>query len=160
MKVSSGILLYKKDEKGLKVFLAHPGGPFWKGKDEKAWDFPKGEVDNGKDGYVGEYLLNTALRELKEETGIDLSERKKGEFKDLGSIKRKDGKVIHVFALDERGEWSGLLMGSSYVELDYNGRKIKFPEVDKAGFFSILEARKKVFASLNVFLDRLEEKIK
>ena len=98
MKQSAGILFWKKSEQGLKVFLVHPGGPFWAGKEEHAWDFPKGEV------IEGEELLNTAIRELSEETGVDVSVRKRDEFISLGSVKRRDGKEIHLWALE--GDWS------------------------------------------------------
>lgn len=151
-KTSAGILLWKKSEQGLKVFLVHPGGPFWAGKDERAWDFPKGEVEEGEE------LLKTAIRELQEETGIDISERKIEEFFSLGSIRRKDGKEIHLWALE--GDWSGLLMCQSMVEMEYpsrSGKKIRFTEVDKAGFFTIEQAKKKVFTTLLPFLSCLEE---
>src|SRR3989344_1862797 len=117
-KPSAGILLYRKEKDKLKVFLAHPGGPFWSDKEEKAWDFPKGEVDDGEE------IFYAALREIKEETGVDLSKRKREEFIDLGDVKRKDGKEIFIWALEEKGEWSGLLMGNSYVEMEYHGKKI------------------------------------
>ena len=152
---SAGILLWKKTEKGVKVFLVHPGGPFWAGKDEKAWDIPKGEAKEGEE------LLNAAMREMKEETGIDVSLRKKEEFVPLGNIKRKDGKEVNIWAIE--GDWSGLLLCKSWVEIEWparSGKKIRFPEVDKAGFFTIQEARKKVYLLLRVFLERLEEKIR
>ncbi len=154
LRVSAGILLWRRSEKGIKVFLVHPGGPFWVGKDEKAWDIPKGEVEEGED------LWNAAVREMREETGIDLSEKRKEEFVSLGNIKRKDGKEIHIWALE--GDWSGLLICKSWVEMEWpskSGKKIRFPEVDKRGFFTIQEARKKVYPSLTVFLERLEEQL-
>ncbi|MEK6890131.1 MAG: NUDIX domain-containing protein [Nanoarchaeota archaeon] len=153
-KTSAGILIYKIVEGKLKVFIVHPGGPFWKGKDEKSWDFPKGELDEGED------LLEAGIRELKEETGIDFSNKKREEFLSLGNIVRKDGKTVHIFAIE--GDWSGILMGSSYVTVvdGKSGKQIRFLEVDNAGFFSVEDARKKVFASLVEFLDRLEAKLK
>jgi predicted NUDIX family NTP pyrophosphohydrolase len=155
-KISAGILLWKRSEKGLKVFLVHPGGPFWAGKNEKAWDFPKGEVEEGESD-----LLVVGIRELKEETGIDVSSRKREEFISLGSIRRKDGKEIHLWAIES--DWSGLLMCQSMVEMEYplrSGKKILFPEVDKAGFFTLQDAKKKVFVSLVPFLERLEQQLK
>lgn len=153
-KTSAGILLWKKSDKGIKVFLVHPGGPHWTNKDEQAWDFPKGEVEEGEE------VLKSAVRELKEETGIDVSGRKIEEFVSLGSVKRKDGKEIHIWAIE--GDWSGLLMCRSMVELEYpprSGKTIRFPEVDKVGFFSLEKARKMVYASLEKFLERLEERL-
>ena len=151
VKTSAGILIYKEINGKIKVFLVHPGGPFWKGKDENAWDFPKGEVDEGEE------IFNAALRELKEETGIDFFHKNKEDFFSLGKIVRKDGKIINIFTIE--GDWSGILMGSAYVEIvdSKTNKKIRFPEIDKAGFFYIEEARKKVFLSLNEFLDRLED---
>lgn len=153
-KTSSGILIYKKTGGKLKVFIVHPGGPFWKGKDERAWDFPKGEVDSGED------LLDAGIRELKEETGIDFSSKDRNDFISLGNVIRKDGKTVHIFAIE--GDWSGILMGSSYTTIiDAKTKKhINFLEVDKAGFFSVEEAKKKVFASLEGFLDKLEDKLR
>lgn len=144
--------MYKYDKEGkLRVLIGHPGGPFWKGKDIDSWDIPKGQVNEGED------LLEAAKREFREEIGLDA----KGEFIDLGEIKRKDGKIVHIWAFE--GEWDGLLMGSSYVEMEYpkgTGKMIKFPEVDRVDFFRIEEARKRLFPSIKVFLDRLEEKLK
>jgi predicted NUDIX family NTP pyrophosphohydrolase len=151
VKTSAGLLMYKYDNKGeLRVLIAHPGGPFWKGKDLDSWDIPKGQVKEGED------LLEAAKREFKEEIGIEAE----GEFIDLGDIKRKDGSVVQIFAI--KGEWNGLLMGSSYVSMEYpkgSGKIIKFPEMDKADFYTIEEARNKLYPSIKVFLDRLEEKL-
>lgn len=153
-RVSAGIVLWKKTAQGVKVFLVHPGGPFWTGKDEASWDFPKGEPDNGE-----EELVLTAIRELKEETGIDISSKSKEEFISLGSLKRKDGKEIYLWAVE--GDWTGLLICKSWVKMQKKDKSwISFPEVDRGDFFTIEKARKKVFSSLLPFIDRLEEKIK
>ena len=153
---SAGILIYRKTERGIEVFLAHPGGPFWKGKEEKAWSIPKGLVDEGENDF------HCALRELKEETGIVIGEDR--EFIDLGEILRKDkAKIIHIWAVEERkGDWSGLLMCKSWVTLEWptgSGKKIQFKEVDKVGFFSIEKARKMLHTGQDEFLDRLIARI-
>lgn len=144
--------MYKFKDNQLKVFLVHPGGPFWKDKDEGAWSIPKGEVDLSSN----ETLLQTAIRELKEETGIDLSKKNPNEFINLESITQKSGKVVHCFAVE--GDWSGLLITSSYVSMEYppNSKKfIKFPEVDKASFFPIEQAKKKINSCQAELIDRL-----
>ncbi len=153
-KTSAGIVLWKKSPQGIKVFLVHPGGPFWMGKDEHAWDFPKGEVREREE------LLTAAIREMHEETGIDLTTRKVEEFVSLGSVKRKDGKEIHLWAIE--GDWTGLLVCRSWVELEYparSGKKIKFTEVDKAGFFNLEKAKNMVYPSLLIFIERFEKNI-
>lgn len=142
---------FDKNEEGLRVFIVHPGGPFWKDKDEGAWSIPKGEIEDGEID-----LLDVAKRELKEETGIDIFSRRKEEFKDLGSVKQKSGKEVFCYAIE--GDWSGLLICSSYVEMEWpkqSGKMIKFPEVDKAGFFSLEVSRKKMNEAQREFLDKL-----
>ncbi|MDO8508128.1 MAG: NUDIX domain-containing protein [Nanoarchaeota archaeon] len=147
-KISSGLLMYKFANSELKVFLVHPGGPFWKNKDEGAWSVPKGEVEENED------FLDTAKREFSEEVGfIPESDN----FIPLGEVVQKSGKIVHCWAF--QGDWSGLLMTSSFVTIEYpvkSGKFIKIPEIDKAQFFPIQEARKKINPSQKNFLDRLE----
>ena len=88
MKRSAGILVYRQGPEGLRVLLAHPGGPFWRNKDAGAWTIPKGEINPAEDH------LAAAVREFEEETGIKLS----GDFLPLGEIKQKGGKVVHAWA--------------------------------------------------------------
>lgn len=152
MKKSAGLLLYKEYENKLRVFLVHPGGPFWKNKDLGAWSIPKGEIEEGEIN-----KLEVAKRELKEETGIGLFSKKEEEFMYLESIIQKSGKEVFCWAIE--ADWSGLLICSSYVELEYPLRSkkiIKFPEVDKANFFSLETARKKINPAQVHFIDRLE----
>ena len=152
---SAGILIYRKLGEKIEVFLVHPGGPFWKGKEEKAWGIPKGEIKDG------ENELLCALRETREETGIVIKEDR--EFIDLGEIVRRDGRPVHAWAVEEKkGDWSGLLICKSWVTLEYpakSGKKIQFTEVDKAGFFGIEKAMKMVHTGQDEFLKRLREKI-
>ena len=148
MKESAGLLMYKIEKNILKVFLVHPGGPFWKNREEGAWSIPKGEIEDGED------LLETAKREFKEEVGFDAKE----EFISLGEIQQKAGKIVHAWAFE--GDWSGLLMCQSYVEIEWplrSGKKIKIPEVDKARFFSIEDAKKKINQAQKELIERLEE---
>jgi predicted NUDIX family NTP pyrophosphohydrolase len=154
-KVSAGILMYKRVNEKIKVFLVHPGGPLWVEKEEHAWDIPKGEVNSGEE------LIDAALRELKEETGINLWGRSKADFICLNSANRLDGqKVYHIWAIES--DWSGILMGTSYFETEWpphSGKKMKFAEVDKAGFFDIDSAKMMLYDSLGIFIDRLKEKL-
>jgi predicted NUDIX family NTP pyrophosphohydrolase len=150
LKDSAGLLMYKISNGELMVFIVHPGGPFWKDKDEGAWSIPKGEVDEGEE------LLSAAMREVKEETGLEAKEP----FIELGSVMQASGKIVYCWAFE--GDWTGLLMGSSYVRMEWplgSGKTISFPEVDKAGFFTLEEARRKLNPAQADFLDRLREKI-
>ncbi len=133
----------------LGVFLVHPGGPFWK-NNQVCWSIPKGEVEEGED------LLETAKREFKEETGV----KAEGSFIPLGQVKQKSGKLVHAWAFE--GDWSGLLMCQSYVTIEWpykSGKFIKIPEVDKASFFPIEEAKKKILPAQVEFIERLEQKL-
>jgi len=149
VKQSAGILMYRRASRGLEVFIVHPGGPFWKGKDAGVWSVPKGEVHDREE------LLDAAVREMKEETGINVIGR---DFLGLGNVMLRSGKIIHCWATE--GDWSGLLMGQSMVHLEFpkgSGKMISFPEVDKAGFFLVAEAWKKLHYPQTIFLNRLEE---
>src|SRR3989338_1460712 len=144
---SAGILLYKIDNL-LKVFLIHPGGPFFKNKDEGFLGIPKGQIN------LGENFLAAGIREMKEETGIEVSGK---EFISLGTVKQKNGKIVHAWACE--GDWSGLLICKSWVTLENparSGNFVKFAEVNRAGFFTVEEARKKMNAAQWAFVERLE----
>ena len=147
-KTSAGLLMYKFNKnKELEIFIGHPGGPFWKNKDKGAWSIPKGEVEEGED------LLQTAKREFKEETGIDFKEH----FIELGEIQQKSGKIVHAWAFE--GDWSGFLMGTSFVDMQYPPKSkkfIRFPELDKADFFSIEKAKIKINPAQAEFINRLK----
>ncbi len=150
-KTSSGLLMYKIDDDILKIFLVHPGGPFWKDRDEGAWSIPKGEIEDGED------LLETAKREFKEEVGIEA----KGEFTPLGEITQRAGKIVHAWAFT--GDWTDLLMCQSFVEIEWpakSGKKIKFAEVDKAAFFPSSVAKKKINSAQIELIERLESFLK
>ncbi len=150
VKTSAGLLMYKIVEGKLMVFIGHPGGPFFAKKDEWHWSIPKGEVDGGDNGE----LLETARREFEEETGIKV---KTEEFISLGFVQQKSGKIVHAWAFE--GDWSGLLTGKSYVDMEYHGKKIRFPEIDRAGFFDVEKAKKKLIKEQGEFVDRLRKKL-
>jgi predicted NUDIX family NTP pyrophosphohydrolase len=150
-KTSAGILVYKQKAGWLEVLLVHPGGPFWKGKDEGAWSIPKGEPAEGED------LLAAARRELREETGLDLQ----GNFFDLGTVKQKGGKTVHAWAF-ELDLKTIVEVASNVFELEWpprSGKMQAFPEIDRAEFFSPEEAEKKINQSQRAFLGRLRERL-
>ncbi|HET9385888.1 MAG TPA: NUDIX domain-containing protein [Gemmatimonadales bacterium] len=138
MKVSSGLLLYRNHH-GLEVFLVHPGGPFWAKKDEGAWSIPKGEFDPTEDP------LAAARREFTEETGFPIE----GDFVPLTPLKQKSGKLVYAWAV--RGDCDPALLKSN--TFTFKGRE--FPEVDRAGWFSLEEAKQKILPGQAGFLDEL-----
>ena len=146
-KISAGLLMYRMREGQLEVFLAHPGGPLFKNKDEGHWSIPKGEIESGED------LLAAAIREFEEETGLE----PRGDFIELGAIKQKGGKIVYAWAF--AGEWDETRpLQSNTFELEWPpgaGKIQRFPEIDRAGFFSIPQARQKLKEAQHPFLDRL-----
>jgi predicted NUDIX family NTP pyrophosphohydrolase len=147
-KQSAGLMMYRRREGALEILLAHPGGPFWKNKDAGAWTIPKGEPADGED------LLAAAIREFKEELGVEAT----GPFQSLGSITQKAGKVVHAWAFE--GDLNPAEIQSNFFEMEWpprSGRKMTFPEVDRAEFFSLEEARGKMNAAQVEFLGRLEK---
>jgi predicted NUDIX family NTP pyrophosphohydrolase len=131
---------------GLELLLVHPGGPFWARKDEGAWSIPKGEYDDGEDP------LAAARREFAEELGAEAD----GAFVDLGEVTQAGRKVVRAFALEGDFDVNGLR--SNTFELEWppkSGRRQTFPEVDRAEWFSPAEARRKILAAQQPFIDRL-----
>jgi len=150
--ISAGLLMYKFDGEELKVFLVHPGGPFFKYKDDGYWSIPKGLVEKEEE------LLITAIREFKEETGIEPI----GEYNSLGWVKQKSGKTIHAWAFEYFGD-NDIKILSNKFELEWppnSGRKQLIPEIDDGRFFSIEEARLKISGAQAEFLDVLQKKLK
>ena len=144
--------MYRMREGHLEVFLAHPGGPLFKNKDEGHWSIPKGEIESG------EVLLSAAIREFEEETGLE----PRGVFIELGTITQKGGKIVQAWAFP--GEWEETrLLQSNTFQLEWppsSGKIQRFPEIDRAGFFSIPQARKKLKEAQHPFLDRLQAALK
>ncbi|RZJ19790.1 MAG: NUDIX domain-containing protein [Acinetobacter sp.] len=143
---SAGILAYRFKEGVLSFFLAHPGGPFFKHKDNGWWTIPKGLIENGED------LLVTAKREFLEEVGVAVT----GDFLSLGHITQKGGKRVHCFAV--AFDVDPTTMVSNTFELQWppkSGRLQSFPEVDRAGWFDFTEASTKINQQQAVLLDRL-----
>lgn len=146
-KISAGILLYRIRQDILEVLLVHPGGPFFRNKDEGAWSIPKGETDGEDD------LLAVARREFVEETGLNTE----GPFVALAPIKQKGGKVVHAWAC--QGDCDPAQIKSNTFSLEWppkSGRRQEFPEIDRAEFFAIAEAKRKINPAQAGFLEQLE----
>ncbi len=148
MRISSGLLMYSKTGKDLRVFIVHPGGPFWKKKDNGAWSIPKGEVNDG------ENTLEAAKREFLEETGIVPPA---SDYLGLGSIKLKSGKIIHVFTFEGTGKER--FVKSNFVEIanKKTGKKFSFPEVDKGEYVALEQAKQKLHPVYLEIIERLEQ---
>jgi predicted NUDIX family NTP pyrophosphohydrolase len=146
MTTSAGLLMYRHGEHGLEVLLAHPGGPFWARKDDGAWMLPKGELEPGEDP------LAAALREFEEEIGFAPA----GPFASLGEVRQKGGKRVLAWAV--RGDFAPAQLRSSLFEMEWpprSGQRRSFPEVDRAGWFTVEAARAKVLPSQWPFIERL-----
>ncbi|MFZ2088675.1 MAG: NUDIX domain-containing protein [Desulfobaccales bacterium] len=153
-KASAGLLLHRRREGTLEVFLVHPGGPFYAKKDEGAWSIPKGEHGPGEDP------LAAACREFGEETGFAAA----GPFIPLTPLKQKSGKLVRAFACE--GEVDPDHLKSNTFPLEWpprSGKMMDFPEVDRAAWFSLPEAGEKILPGQRGFLrelaELLEEKI-
>jgi predicted NUDIX family NTP pyrophosphohydrolase len=144
-KPSAGILMYRRRQ-GLEVLLVHPGGPFWSHKDLASWSLPKGEIEALEDP------LAAARREFREETGFEAA----GAFIPLTQVKQRSGKVIHAWAVE--GDLDATRVKSNLVALEWprgSGRTQEFPEVDRAEWFDLAGARRKLMPGQLPFLDEL-----
>lgn len=144
---SAGILLYRRDPDALRLLLVHPGGPFWRGKDEGAWMIPKGLVE------PDEEPLAAALREFEEELGS----KPEGEPRALCTVRQAGGKWVEAFALE--GDFDPAELRSNAFTIEYppkSGSFRDFPEVDEARWFTLAEARAKILKSQAPILDALE----
>ena len=148
-RVSAGLILYRVRPRGVEVLLAHPGGPFFVHKDAGHWTIPKGEVEEGRD------LFETAKKEFAEEIGMPPPLNTT--YIPLGSIRQKGGKTVHAWAC--RGDLTeGFVVTSNSFSIEWppgSGTRREFPEVDRAEFFSLDEARQKIKAAQIPLLDEL-----
>ncbi|MGE5437384.1 MAG: NUDIX domain-containing protein [Syntrophothermus sp.] len=150
--ISAGLLLYNKIDDNVKVFLIHPGGPFFAKKDEEHWGIPKGLVDEGED------LLAAAKREFFEECGV----KPEGKFIPLGTIQQKNNKIVHCWGVKTDYKDNSFFNCTSFVRMELpakSGKYISFPEVDKGDFFNLETAKKKIIPAQLPLLERLEEHI-
>ena len=144
---SAGILLYRDRDGALEVLLVHPGGPAWARRDAGAWSIPKGEYDDGEDPLVA------ARREFAEELGAAPPQ---SQPRDLGEVRQKSGKRVRAWAL--RGDLDPSQIRSNTCEIEWpprSGRRIEIPEVDRAAWFELEQARQKINPAQAELLDRL-----
>ena len=145
-KQSAGILLYRKTGGGLQVFLVHPGGPYFKNKDLGAWSVPKGEFLDDEDA------LAAAKREFREETGQAIE----GNFISLEPVILKSGKIVHAWAVE--GDIDHETITSNMFEMEWppkSGKRQSFPEIDRAGWFDLDEAKLKINGTQARLIDSL-----
>src|SRR5690349_7496920 len=145
-KRSAGILMYRRGPQGLELLLVHPGGPFWARKDHGAWSIPKGEYADAEDPQA------VARREFEDETGLCPH----GEPAPLGESVQPGRKVVTGFALE--GDFDAATLNSNTFELEWpprSGRKARFPEVDRAAWFSPAEAQARILPGQRDFIARL-----
>ena len=148
-KKSAGLLCYRKRDGNLEVLLIHPGGPYWRNKDFRSWSIPKGLAEEGEE------FLHAAIREFCEETGFQLDP-------DVGMIqltpiRQANGKIVHAWAFE--GDFDVALARSNSFTREWppgSGEQQKFPEVDRAGWFPLEVARKKIHAGQEPLLLELE----
>jgi predicted NUDIX family NTP pyrophosphohydrolase len=152
-KRSAGILLYRRREDGgPEVLLVHPGGPFWARKDLGAWSIPKGEHGDDEDATAA------ARREFEEEIGTALPE---GPLTALGEVRQRNGKRVQAWAAE--GDLDPATVRSNTFELEWpprSGRTQAFPEIDRAAWFGLDEARERLLGAQAPFLDRLREHLR
>src|SRR3954463_14536739 len=140
--------MYRGAGSSLEVLLVHPGGPFWRNKDDGAWSIPKGEIA------AGENPEDVARREFFEELGTAPPRR----LRPLGEIRQRGGKRVHAFAV--AGDLDIATVTSNTFEMEWpprSGRRQAFPEVDRAGWFSLARAREKLIPAQAAFVDRLAD---
>jgi len=145
---SAGLVLYRQREGTLEVLLVHPGGPFWQKRDDGVWSIPKGEFDQNEVG------IDVARREFQEELG---SAAPDGDAAPLGEVRQVGGKVVHAWAI--AGDLDVTRTTSNTFEIEWPPRSGKiraFPEVDRAAWFDLETAHRKILPAQRAFIDRLE----
>ena len=146
-RISAGLLMYRIKNGATEFLLAHPGGPYFVNKDDGTWSIPKGEPDADED------LLVTAQREFEEETSL----KPTGPFIPLQPIQQKGGKIVHAWAFE--GDCDPATLKSNTFTMEWpphSGQQMEFPEIDRAEFFDLAAARKKIKEGLEALIDELE----
>jgi predicted NUDIX family NTP pyrophosphohydrolase len=147
---SAGLLLFRRTAAGVEVLLVHPGGPLWARKDAGAWSIPKGEIA------PGEAPLAAAIREVAEELGLPIA----GNFVALTPRRQAGGKVVHAWAVEAEFDPAGLV--SNTFEMEWpprSGRRQAFPEIDRAAWFTLDQARAKINPGQAGMLDELQSRL-
>lgn len=147
--VSAGILAFRR-KPTLEFLLAHPGGPYWRGKDAGAWSIPKGIVESDN-------LLACARREFNEETGLTAQ----GEFVALSPVRQKSGKMVHAFAIEADFDLAGF--SSNRFEMEWpprSGKRQSFPEVDRIAWFGLATARRKILPGQRPIVEELVKRLR
>lgn len=144
--------MYRQKNGEPEYFLVHPGGPFFKNKDNGVWSLPKGEPEEGEEDY-----LQVAQREFEEETSI----KPDGPYRELGTVKQKSGKTIYAWAFE--GDWPDEkpIVSNTFL-LEWppkSGKKISIPEVDRGGWFRLNDALNKVYEAQQPLLERCQDVI-
>jgi predicted NUDIX family NTP pyrophosphohydrolase len=148
---SAGLVLYRQRDGKPEVLLVHPGGPFWQRRDDGVWSIPKGEFAENEVG------IDVARREFQEELGAAAPA---GDVTPLGEVRQAGGKVVHAWAL--RGDLDVTHTTSNTFELEWpprSGKMQTFPEIDRAAWFDLDTARRKLLPAQRAFIDRLEEQL-
>jgi predicted NUDIX family NTP pyrophosphohydrolase len=146
-RTSAGLLPFRRTEEGIEVFLVHPGGPYWKNKDDGAWSIAKGELSDGEDP------LDAAKRELAEETGVEAN----GTFIPLSDVKQPGGKTVQAWAVEM--DFQSSQIRSNTFEMEWpprSGRRQTFPEVDRAEWFPMRVAERKILTGQSPLLTQLQ----
>ena len=149
-KQSAGLLLYRKRRGSIEVFLVHPGGPFWANKDDGAWSIPKGEFDACEDP------LEAAKREFQEETSVVVV----GKYLPLTPVRQRGGKIVYAWAV--RSDLDAAMVKSNAFSIQWppgSGKMREFPEIDRAKWFKIILARRKILKSQLGLLEQLEQAV-
>ena len=147
-KKTAGLLLYRIRGSAVEVFLVHPGGPFWAKKDEGAWSIPKGEFADD------EQPLSAAKREFQEETGFSME----GNFMALATLKQRSGKLVYAWALE--GDCDAGAIKSNLFSMEWpprSGKRQEYPEVDRASWFTLESAKRRIVPGQIAFLEELQQ---
>lgn len=145
-KESAGLLMYRHRDGDLEVLLAHPGGPYWTTRDDGAWTIPKGGIN------PEETPFESAVREFREETGFEPT----GPYDPIGHVTQRSGKIVYAWAF--RGDCDPRTLTSITTQLEWpprSGHRIEIPEIDRADFFTLENARRAINVAQQEFLDRL-----